>query len=694
MNNIKLGIIYMLIAIFTAFIVILPYREENRRRRRIAVIICILISEWVFCNAMKQFSASQEWIIFWHQAKYIAIVFIPVFLLLLSMEHTQTKPPFIEKHACLLFVLPFLTILLMISNPLHGLFRESMQVSITSIVSVHSKNGFWYLIHAGYSYLLIMASILLCGIDLVRQPQIYKKKPAIILAGIMIPSVINFLFDSNLINNKSPFEIAPLSFAVCILFVYYALYIYKPWDVIPIARNLIVENMDNPVILFDNSNHTLDVNNAASRLLNCQGNELIGRSITDYPLNWRDILNRNAGQGADNAVVSINGFEGEKFYNFNQLMLKDKKYRVIGKLIVLTDITELKEAMNRLEHLSLHDQVTGIKNRVYFDSTLKRIDAEENYPLGIVIGDVNGLKLANDAFGHITGDLLLQKAGETIVLTCGGKYPVARIGGDEFAIIMPGTDEKEVAQLIEAIKKNCALINSIPTPLSISFGFALKRDPQQDIQEIIKKADEMMYKQKKLESSSVRTAMILTLKNALGDKNIESHEHLERTRQQAVELGRAICLPNHLLDDLSLLAWLHDAGKLAMPDHILLKSTSLNDEEWKLIRKHPEQGYHIASAIPELTAIAEAILYHHERWDGSGYPYGLKGEEIPLLARIITVVDAFDVMTHHQPYQSAINEELALNEINNCAGSHFDPYIAEVFINMRKTQGKGKASYS
>jgi HD-GYP domain-containing protein (c-di-GMP phosphodiesterase class II) len=167
---------------------------------------------------------------------------------------------------------------------------------------------------------------------------------------------------------------------------------------------------------------------------------------------------------------------------------------------------------------------------------------------------------------------------------------------------------------------------------------------------------------------------------ALEERNIETMEHMDRTRQLAISLGINIGLPDYLLNDLSLLALLHDIGKLGIPDEILLKPGPLNAQEWEVMKNHSEKGYHIASSIPEMISIAQAILHHHEHWNGRGYPYGLQGEEIPLLSRIISIVDAFDVMTHDRPYHQAITPTDALKEIRSCAGSQFDPELARVFI--------------
>lgn len=684
MSSALLGIIYLLIASLPAFLIFL-YRRQYRDKSLSLVItvMCALLTEWVLCDAIMQFCRADYAIIFWHEAKYMGIAYIPGLVLMFALEYTSIKLPLISKKLGLLFILPTITVLIVATNRFHHFFRTSLTIDIGQVVKVYNENAWWYNVHAFYSYTLIGLTVLLFLIDFLRQPRVYRSRPGLILLGITVPTFINFLFDSGFINMKLPIETTPLALILAMLFIYYALFIYRPVRIIPIARDLVVENMDNPVILIDNNDTILDINLAATRVLRSSRRQLIGQSTENLPHNWSRFLSRLAAKTAEDEILTIPEKEGERFYKLTKVVLQDNQNKPIGKLIVLTDISDLKQAMMSMEYMSMHDQLTGLKNRAYFETELQQMDREENYPLGIIIGDVNGLKLVNDAFGHESGDLLLKEAAATILNSCPKQSLVARIGGDEFAIVMPDSYEDEIIKLIQAIRKKCASVGSLPAPLSISFGFAVKTDAGPGINSIIKQADEHMYKLKMLEGRSIRSALIITLQKALEERNIETMEHMERTKQLAVNLGINIGLPDYLLSDLSLLALLHDIGKLGIPDEILLKPGPLNAQEWEVMKTHSEKGYHIASYIPEMISIAQAILHHHEHWDGRGYPYALQGEEIPLLSRIISIVDAFDVMTHDRPYHQAITSIEALKEIQSCAGSQFDPKLAAVFINIK-----------
>ncbi len=348
---------------------------------------------------------------------------------------------------------------------------------------------------------------------------------------------------------------------------------------------------------------------------------------------------------------------------------------------VMEDITSRVEAEERLRYLSYHDILTGLHNRAFMEEELARLADE---PLvSVIIGDVNGLKLINDAFGHEQGDLLLVKIAEILTETVGDRGTVVRFGGDEFAIILPKQGREEAQEIIRQIRQRCQEGSShtfmIP---SLALGMATRRDPDEPLRRVVRRAEDRMYSQKLVESSSHRSAILASLTSTLREKSFETEEHAQRTRKLALDIGKALGLGESDLSALALLATLHDIGKVTVEDSILRKPGPLTPQEWEEIRKHPEVGYRITLASPELASISEAILAHHEWWDGNGYPRGLKGEEIPLLARIISLVDAYDVMTVGRPYRKAMTKEQAVQELKRLAGKQFDPRLVEVFTDM------------
>ena len=353
--------------------------------------------------------------------------------------------------------------------------------------------------------------------------------------------------------------------------------------------------------------------------------------------------------------------------------------RIIG---TFTDITDRKFSEDKIKYLSYHDTLTGVYNRAFFDEELSRLYNEKVTPLSIIIGDVNGLKLTNDVFGHLEGDNLLIKLAKVLKDSCREEDIVARWGGDEFAILLPGVCEDEATRIMYHIIDTCDSLQSDPIKLSIALGISTKDSNKDDAKDLIKAAEEMMYRHKLLESKSVRNNLISSLQNTLFERSYETREHADRLVEMGQRLGEEIGLTDTEQDELDLLSLLHDIGKIAIRDDILGKPEMLSEDEWNEMKKHSEIGYRIAQTTQELFHIAEYILSHHECWDGTGYPRGLKGLEIPKLSRIIAVIDSYDVMTNARVYKEPIKSINALEEIKRCAGTQFDPDIVNAFSIM------------
>jgi len=344
------------------------------------------------------------------------------------------------------------------------------------------------------------------------------------------------------------------------------------------------------------------------------------------------------------------------------------------------DITDRKRKEDENLYLSYHDVLTGIYNRRFYEEEIKRLDTERNLPISIIIGDVNGLKLVNDAFGHDKGDELLKKAATVIQSACRTDDIVARWGGDEFVILLPKTNTKEAEEIVDRIKEQYLDVYVNAIRISISFGWDAKREPDQDILKVLKSAEDYMYQHKIIENASMRDNTITTIIRTLHEKNPREEQHSQRVSEICQYIGKAIGLSEVEVSRLKVVGLLHDIGKIAIEEGILNKPGKLTEREKSEIKRHPDIGYRILSSSFSMLDLADCILAHHERWDGTGYPKGLKGEAIPMVARIIAIADSYDAMTSDRSYRKALSEEVALSEIRNNAGTQFDPEISRIFI--------------
>ncbi len=357
-------------------------------------------------------------------------------------------------------------------------------------------------------------------------------------------------------------------------------------------------------------------------------------------------------------------------------------------VISLLNISERKKMEEQLKYLSLHDPITGLYNRAYFEEEMRRMEGGRSPEQGIIVCDVDGLKLVNDSWGHDAGDALLVAAAGVIKESLRASDMAARIGGDEFAILLPNSDFAVVENVSKRIRGAIQKYNAAnpKLPLSISVGFAVGREMPPNLTELFKEADNNMYREKLNRSQSNRSAIVQTLMKALEVRDYITEGHADRLQSLVIYAAREIGLPDRIVTDLQLLAQFHDIGKVGIPDRILFKPGPLDPEEKVEMQQHCKIGHIIAMAPPDMVPIADWILKHHEWWNGEGYPLGLKGEEIPLECRILAIADAYDAMTSDRPYRKAISHQEAVAEIKRCAGTQFDPNLVPVFLKVLEKQ--------
>ncbi|MGE5626698.1 MAG: HD domain-containing phosphohydrolase [Solirubrobacterales bacterium] len=454
-------------------------------------------------------------------------------------------------------------------------------------------------------------------------------------------------------------------------------------------RNLFEGSSDGILLL--SGQNVLDCNAAMLKVLQVDSKqEVVGKS----PLEFCPEIQPDGISSMEKLIDVRNEAKKNKQYRFEWWYLNKAKELIPFEIMLTSimirgkdvyhclcrDMRDRKQMEMKLEYLSYHDQLTGLYNRRFFEEELKRLDVPRNYPLTIVMSDVNGLKLVNDSFGHAVGDKLLKKVSEIFIKGCRADDIIARQGGDEFVILLPKTDEFEAEKIIKRIK-DIALTEKVDSiDISVSIGYETKLTEADDVDEVMKKAEDHMYKKKLFESPSMRGKTINTIISTLYEKNKREELHSKRVSELSKTIGEEMGLNDEQVQELKNLGLLHDIGKIAVDENILNKPSPLDELEFEEIKRHPEVGYRILSTVNNMSEMADYVLSHHERWDGKGYPKGLKGEEIPLQSRIISVANAYDAMTSRRTYGKMLSHEEAVLELEKNKGTQFDPEIVKIFI--------------
>ena len=427
--------------------------------------------------------------------------------------------------------------------------------------------------------------------------------------------------------------------------------------------------------------------------------EILGRSVSEIlSLSWKDYTH------TDDIKPTLHWLNLLKQKKTNVVHLQKRYLRPDGSIVwinmkivmfqtesgksqrlcMVEDITEAKKRDDAIRYLSYHDTLTGLYNRAFFEEQQQQLDARKSVPISLIMGDLNGLKLVNDSFGHSAGDILLKEAGRLLQNHCREDDILARLGGDEFVILLPHTSKNEAAELCTKIYEAFERYNKDPERrtiyLSISLGHATKTNPNRSIEELMIEAEQMFYDTKNEKRELIRNEILKSAKAEFERKFALEHTVLPKKIRLAKALAQALSLSQAKARALSLLVEMHDIGKLTLPSEIQQKSLEeMSRAELVEYRKHCDSGHRIAMAIPELKSIADAILYHHEHWDGSGFPERLSREEIPLLSRIICVLDAYCERAHEEQ-QGLTQVGSACQHILKHSGSKYDPAIVNALV--------------
>ena len=402
------------------------------------------------------------------------------------------------------------------------------------------------------------------------------------------------------------------------------------------------------------------------------------REPCDDPI--KQVLSSGKSMGLANHSILISKRGDEKPIADSAAPIRNSDGEVTGVVLVFRDVEEEKQRVEEIEYLSYHDQLTGLYNRRFSEEKLREWDDARKLPLSIVMADLNNLKLVNGTFGHAVGDQFLKKAAQIFKAACRSNDMVARWGGDEFILLLPQTTAEEAGLVVNRIERALQQETIQAISISMALGWCTKQKVDQDIHAVFRDAENHMYRAKLFQSSGVRGDTIQALMMALYEKNKREEQHSKRVSALCRYVGKELGLSDSEVDELGIVGLFHDIGKIAIEEQILNKTGALTADEWKEIMRHSEVGYRLLGAVPDMKDVASYVLAHHERWDGNGYPKGIKGENIPLQSRIVAICDAYDAMVGERPYRKSLSKQEALKELRRNAGTQFDPSIAQACV--------------
>ena len=525
-----------------------------------------------------------------------------------------------------------------------------------------------YKLHLVLCYLIILIIAVNVGRTCLKSPTVYRRKYLILILGMIFAVAFNAVFLC--MQSQGMLDYSQTSYSLLAIILYWSQFHNKQRGMLNQIRQVILDELGHPVVLFG-ENNVAAICNKSIEFLIPDWNPKVKYHLSDFIESC----------GFDEALLDASEStyfqwvyskeDGEtSTYRVDYRIIKDKKGFVIGRLFVFTD-TSLEM-----------DLLTGFHSRNSFEHHWHGDPDESEFPIAVAVCDINKLGIINKLHGEQEGDACIRSLAGYLRQRCPDNSYFARSNDANLLVVSPNTTADELRTCINEAKQDFANSRSDLGPLGMQSATSEASKESPSILEAAESAEFSMRSRKLMDGSSAHSSLLDSLAQVLLESDEATEAHVRRTNKLGAELGKRMGFNDLQLSNLSLLCLLHDIGKLGIPIEILNKPGRLNEREWEVMQSHVLRGYRIAKASNELEGIANDILHHHESWDGSGYPDALSKESIPILSRVIAIVDAYDAMTNDRPYHNAISDAQARAELKRCAGTQFDPAMVSEFLQM------------
>ena len=615
----------------------------------VCYLVSILVSDYFTCSLFSSF--------------YLAGIDVMLFCLLASVAYFSKwdfmgirKAVGIVLIAAMVFDVGVLLI-----NPFREIsasyvFKDTPMVKYSlELMPLHS-------FHLAYCYLLALLILTRLFYKAFIVPSQYRNQYLFVIFGITLIVFANavYLF----LPWESMYNLLDYSingYSVVAFITYWCMFNYSTHGMLDRFKTCVFENIDQGFVLFDYDDNMILKNNRAR--------ELLPAVALNDELTAGQFL-AQCGIIQTSGMTNIN-YTQQCFINRGKdtiplrcdcRILRNRSNQVLGRLFVFSDITFET------------DPLTGFHNWNRFERYVSDQKEAASQISAAIACDINGLISINQMQGHSVGDQKIRQLSNAMRAS----FPVETyfVRGQE-AVLVALCFRMDEKTALERMREVESVFGE-----GLQYCVSCVKPGEEDIVRAIRSAMRGMRNRKLLDRTSSHSDSLTSLIRALKECDLETEAHVQRTQEMGGELGRRIGLSDVEQSELALLCLLHDIGKIGVPLEVLNKVEKLTDTEWKMMQSHVEKGFQIALSSQDIMPIANMILHHHERWDGKGYPERLKGEEIPLLSRVISVVDSYDAMTNDRVYRRAIPVEQAIAELVRCSGTQFDPNIAAEFVQM------------